>query len=644
MPVVFGVEVGDSNEVDWDWDAELIDTNTGKKVFDLSHQYVPPDQLFASSKDGPCLLSCHSCAAVMKIEELIQVKREFHPEVDVDDVFSDMENKYRSEIAPICYACVQIMTGTPDIGCPSVFSEVTEAYDHRNNYMPHASNWTATSVKEDDEDQQENYNNAETTDRTLQDHATVKNDPKSIDVENEDSGEEEMDNGDTSGGDVKKQEMMEEYESGVNFPVEDTAMYTCKDCDSEFKTMDEFGKHTRTHDRINARKCPACNVHLSNNKFYEHLKRHGRTIKQTIKELKKISRKEKIKKLKLRKCSVCSWAFHSRSRLKKHRRKVHVKCIFCSDYFMDEKDCKKHIVQEKCNVYRKSKEKAFSISPQHRFPCTTCQKVHFSQDDLTRHLKMHITYKKCRICGLKIRSGEMFTGHMRQHRIEQKGDSIDSSSLTPAPQCVVGKNASSCTIDERSSYESTSPAHTVQEAEVDTTIILTTWRQLSLRIKNMAKSDQGTNSTDISRSSISSSNAIANSDTTNITNITPVSNSPTKRNHQVCSNNSISDPIDNKQTCSNMITSEEMHDAMKKGGHKCKSSSSEKENMTRLPKSVEEIILTKKFSLKSNAKKIYFKKSPDILLANKQQLQHKVINAQESVRSCTPYAGKERDF
>ncbi|XP_033751756.1 zinc finger protein 507-like isoform X2 [Pecten maximus] len=672
MPIIFGVEVGNDEEVDCDWDGQLIDNTTGKKVFDLGHQYVPPEQLFPSFKDGPCLLSCANCATVMRVEELVQVKREFYPRLDVHDVFSNMENEYRSEIVPFCYTCTQRLAVMFETACPPLPSTEAEVNGDPMSSMSQANNWTAVDVKEEEN---EMVNNAEGVQmKSHQDFALTEKIPNlndglidsGVEMEDSDTCGEQMEDSDTCGeqmedSDTSGEQMEDSDTSGEQMEDEDTEKsdtscrevenkktadsdvessvetYTCNICDSEFQTAVEFGKHTRTHERISATICPVCSIQLSNDKFYEHLEMHGRKIERLLKDMKKINRKESVKKLKLKKCSECSWAFHSRSELKKHKRETHFKCVFCNKYFKDEKRCKKHVLKGKCDKYRPRRRKPSPVTSQNEFMCTTCQKSLPSQEDLSSHLKMHLKFKKCKICFSKVRSGAHFQSHMRQHEIAAKENPVGSS-MTTAPQEFVDETVSSGNTAERNTSLPATSEQQVQEDNIDMPATRTTWRQLSLQLKNKDSPVKENGTNDISRNDAPISNVCDKSKTAHLTNTTVGSIIPIRSNSLV--RNSSCDSFTNIRQRSVHTNTQhtKMENATERIGKKCKkASSSEKENRNQLSEPQEQFVLEKKFSLKNNTKRIYFKRSPEILaqLANK-QLKHTEIHVKERVQSCTP--------
>ncbi|XP_060064514.1 RE1-silencing transcription factor A-like [Ylistrum balloti] len=615
MPVVFGAEVGDTEEVDWEWDEQLIDNN-GKTVFDLGYQYIPPDQLFPSSRGGPYLLSCNNCAAVMSVEQLIQVKMEFYPQLNVNDTFNNMENTYRSEIVPICYTCINNAYNTY---IPPVRPENTEVYVVTDNVRQASDKRTDFSVK-----------GGEETMEKIQDTDSLK---KNLAVEIVDSGEN-MDDSDIF-MEKEKDEKMED-DSGVDCFVEYTAMFSCKICDSEFETVEEFGKHTRTHERINAaEKCPICSIHLSKERLYEHIAVHGETILRYLEEMKRGEKKETINKLKLNKCSICQWACLGRSKMKKHKRKQHYKCMFCGYYFKNKKQCKKHVRKEGCGRYKQEDSKTPQVSFQEKFSCATCQEVLFSQEELVRHAKMHITYKKCKICNIKVRSGEPFLSHARQHALASKENTADSSPVTSALR-VLDENIGPASLDERDdSCSSAAIEHSLQEVYTSATI--TTWRQLSLQMQQMNKetSVDRSDCTNNEASNASDRNVSDRNIVAKVTNTANVDNIPVKRRASINNDSSISTNKLQINESNNAV--DELQCQTEKVCHKSKKCSPEKENEKQLSETQKEFILEKKFSLKNNSKRIYFKRSPDILTmrANK-QWDHTEINVPERVQSCTP--------
>ncbi|XP_069132334.1 uncharacterized protein [Argopecten irradians] len=634
MPKVFGVEVAEEEDVDWDWDAELIDNTTGKKVFELSHQYIPPEQLFPSFSDGPCLLSCDNCATVMRVEELIQIKREYYPRLDVSAVFHDMRSAYRSEIVPICYTCMQTITGMPDTSCPPQLLREEIANDALQEECPHKNSWKTIDVKK--EEKEEKYVDVivplptntisnvggmvdsgvemDDSDTSSEDMADEGNSSREgledTDAFDETQEDDEMSYSDTSCQDMKSKKM--EDDSSIDSLDEDTT-YTCTICDSEFQTAEGFGKHIRTHERINAAKCPVCSDNVSPDKLYKHIERHGETVKRSLEDLKKVNQKGAIKKLKLNKCSVCSWAYRSRAELKKHKQEAHVKCAFCPKYFKDKQRCKKHALKGKCDKHRKRK-KSSSSPCQSEFACPTCQKVLPSQNDLTRHLKMHITFKKCTICRSKIRSGELFKSHMRKHEIAYK-ESVTNPSLTSRPG---EENVGPSKVNQRN-------CSLTLTSENQETITTTTWRQLSLQMnKKSSVKESGVTGT---RNCKTSGSHASSKNITSLFMSKVNSDNILERDSSLVSNNTSSNsPSKMGQPTGDVNNNERI-------GQRVKRSSSEKENEHQKNEPQEEFVLQKKFSWKNTSKKIYFKKSPDILtqLANRQLKHKEMVNVHDRV-------------
>ena len=82
----------------------------------------------------------------------------------------------------------------------------------------------------------------------------------------------------------KRMDPKSSLDNHVNMEIEETIMYSCKKCESEFKTKNELNKHNTTvHEEKKLFKCDTCQANFAEKaKLSAHIKSKHENVKKII--------------------------------------------------------------------------------------------------------------------------------------------------------------------------------------------------------------------------------------------------------------------------------------------------------------------------------------------------------------------------